>query len=329
MANTILYPYGISGETEISGIWTQKVAELQSVANQLAPLAFRDTPNYPNPVYTDVCIFPSANEGVAVIRYGNTNSVENYLMSPIFELGEIGDNITLTFSAGASYSGDRYPGLVFFDENLLPYGYNVASSNPRTVTKTVSQNYKYVRLIFKTTYVFQSYILDAYNQKYLFKGDELDLSLVQGKEAFRNSNYWKSDWEPNSRGDWIGWNFTDSSSAASDFRSNFNYPMYRNIGVNATQFPYSISKMVELPATGLDIEFSCGEVNTDAVLRVLNPVTKAAAYYTANENPRTISALSGSYTHVQLYFLTENYANCYIKDATNNEILWEGAATTE
>ena len=65
------------------------------------------------------------------------------------------------------------------------------------------------------------------------------------------------------------------------------------------------------------------------MLRLLNPVAETANYYAANANPRAVSINTATWTHAQLYFLTENYADCYIKDATNNVILWQGATSID
>ena len=83
---------------------------------------------------------------------------------------------------------------------------------------------------------------------------------------------------------------------------------------------------MELPAgvASLSVEFSVGEVDSTMALRILNPSAGTANYYTANANPRVVTINTNTYTHVQLYFKAANYANCYIKDNTNNVILWQG-----
>lgn len=328
MANVTIYPFGVSGE-QPGGAWPQKMANMQAALDMLAPWAFRDTPNLANPAYRRVTIFPSASAGVALLRYGFTSGLADYIMSPVYDLGEIGDGYSLRFSVGESTGSGQYPGLIYFDEDMQPYSYHLANADPRTVSGTVSANLKYVRLLFTIGHVFDAYVFDVNKSDYLFKGEDLDLTTVGDEVAFRNSQYWL-DWGPNSRGDWVGWNFAASNAAATAQRTDINYPMFRNIGANASAWSYSISKIVELPAnTTINVEFSAGVVNTDLMLRVLNPAAGTANYYAANANPRTVSIDTSVYTHVQLYFLTANYADCYIKDATNNVVLWEGAASLD
>lgn len=328
MANTTIYPFGLSG-TQPAGAWPQKMADIQSTLDMLAPLAFRETPNPANPAYRRVVIFPSEVRNVAVLRYGFYSGLTDYVMSPLIQLGEIGDAFSIRFSVGEVISGATYPGVVYFNEDMQPYSYNLASSNPRAVSGTVSSDMMYCRLLFKFPNVFDSYIIDARTGEYLFNGAELDLSKVGDEEDFRNSDYWV-DWGPNSRGDWIGWNFATTDTAATGQRSEIDYPFFRQIGTDSVDFSYGISKIVELPKNvTIDIEFSCGVVNTELMLRLLNPSAGTANYYAVNSNPRTVSINTATYTHVQLYFLTANYADCYIKDATNNVILWQGAASTD
>lgn len=328
MANKTIYPFGVSG-TQPGGAWPQKIANIQDVIDALAPWAFRETPSYANSAYRGAVVFPTDTNGVAVLRFGYSSALTDYIMSPLFQLGEVGDPFTLRFSVGESVSGVTYPGLIYYDENVEPYTYHMASANPRTVSGVVSATMKYVRLIFRTAKIFDSYIINGLTGETMFDSRELDLSKIGTAEDYRNSVYW-GDIGPNSRGDWIGWNFGMSDTAATAQRTDEDYPLFRRVGSEATPFSYGISKVVELPKNvTIDIEFSCGVVNSGLMLRLLNPSAGTANYYGANANPRTVSINTATYTHVQLYFLTENYADCYIKDATNNVILWQGAASTD
>lgn len=149
-------------------------------------------------------------------------------------------------------------------------------------------------------------------------------------DEFLDGGLIPASWKPNSRGDYIGFNFGNTDAAQTAQRTVWNYPLFHAMGINASQFSYSIGKLVKLPENAtIDVEFSCGVVDTGLMLRAINPEAGTATYHSANANPRTVSINTATYTHVQLYFLTANYADCYIKDATNNVILWQGAASTE
>lgn len=326
MANVTIYPFGISGE-QPGGAWPQKMADIQATLDLLAPLAFRDTPNPANPPYNKVGLFPTGTYNDMILRYGESSTMNPYILSPIYDLGDIGDSITLEFSCGEAVSSGNFPCLLFFNEDMQPCRWYVATATPRIETRVNTADTKFCRLLFKAQYLLDAYI--KLNDNYLFNGADLPTSSIRGKEAFAASQYWLG-WGPNSRGDWIGWNFTNSTSAATAQRTDITNPLYRFVGTAATTIPYSISKVVELPKNvTINVEFSCGVVNADLMLRVLNPSAGTANYYAANANPRTVSINTATYTHVQLYFLTANYADCYIKDATNNVILWQGAASTD
>ena len=326
MANVTIYPFGISGQ-QPGGVWPQKIADIQSTLDMLAPLAFRETPNPANPAYRHVCILPTTTNNIAILRYGYTSSLNDYIMSPLFDLGEIGESVVLTFSVGEIVSSGQYPGLVYFNEDLQPYSYHVATANPRTVTNVVSSNLKYCRLLFQAGNLIDSFLKSG--DEFLFNGADFNTSMVKEKEDFKESQFWL-DWGPNSREDWIGWNFATTDTASTAQRNVIDYPLLKQVGSAASPFSYSISKVVELPANStIDIEFSCGIVDTGLMLRLLNPSAGTANYYAANANPRVVSINTATWTHVQLYFLTANYADCYIKDATNNVILWQGAASTD
>ena len=287
------------------------------------------TPIIGDPLYRDVVIFPvSGSPGVGLVRYGYTESLADYMMSPLYDLGNIGDGFSLSFSVNEviTSSGSSYPGLAYYDENKRPYTFHLANSNPRSVTGTVSSTQKYVRLVFKFQNILSSYIKDNNLDKYLFQGSEVNLAEVLPKERILESDSWVG-YGPNSRGDWIGWNLAATNTASTAFRTDINYPIFSNVGQNASPFSYSVSKIVELPSgfSALSLEFSVGEVDSNMALRLLNPSTATANYYSANANPRTVSINTATYTHVQLYFKTANYASCYIKDATNNVMLWQGS----
>lgn len=326
MANTTIYPFGISGE-QPGGAWPQKIASIQSTLDKLAPLAFRETPNPANPAYMGATIFPTDTNSSMILRYGKGSAMLDYIMSPIYDLGDVGDSITMEFSCGESVSSGNYPGVIFFSEDFQPCRRYVASAEPRIETRVNTADTKLCRLLFKAQYLLSSYL--KVNGQYLFNGADFSTAMVKGKEDFAGSQYWLG-WGPNSREDWIGWNFTSSTSAATAQRTDITQPMYRLVGTAAPTIPYSISKVVELPKNvTINVEFSCGVVNADLMLRLLNPSAGTANYYSANANPRTVSINTATWTHVQLYFLTANYADCYIKDATNNVILWQGAASTD
>lgn len=329
MSNITIYPFGLSSATP-EGVLPVKLAKMQSTIDKLAPLAFRETPNSSNPTYRRVAIFPTSTNNIATLRYGYTSSNNNYLMSPLFELGKNGDTFSIRFSVGEVKTSGQYPGIIYFNEDMEPYSYHLATVDPRVISGTVTSSSHFVRLLFNMEHVFESYIYDVQNGEYLFKGSDIDLTEVMTEEDFRNSPYWL-DWGPNSRGDWIGWNFGLTDSAQTAQRDVEDSPIYRPIGTASSPFSFSVSKIIPLPAgyTSLSLEFSVGEVDTNLMLRFLNPVAKTASYYTANANPRTVTVNTASWTHVQLYFRTENYSNCYIKDDTNNVMLWEGSESTE
>lgn len=326
MANVTIYPFGISGQ-QPGGAWPQKIASIQSTLDMLAPLAFRETPNPANPAYIGATIFPSDTNDSMTLRYGRGASMLDYIMSPMIDCGEIGASITMEFSCGEAISSGYYPGVVFFDENMSPSTRYNATADPRMVSRVVDSETKYCRLLFKAQYLIYSYL--KVNDQFVFNGADFSTAMIKGKEDFARSQYWLG-WGPNSREDWIGWNFTNTTSAATAQRTDFTQPLYRLVGAAAPTIPYSISKVIELPKNvTIDVEFSCGVVNTDLMLRLLNPVAETANYYAANANPRAVSINTATWTHAQLYFLTENYADCYIKDATNNVILWQGATSID
>ena len=307
-----------------------EIAKLAQAYNNLAPWAFKGTPSLANPMYKDVLFLPVGTAGVGLIRYGYTSTLVDYMMSPVYDLGEIGDNYSLTFSTGevTTGSGSYYPGILYLDENMLPYSYHVGNANPRTVTGQVSANFKYIRLIFKWQYMMSVYVKDNEANEMLFEGAKVNLAEILPKESILTSEYWK-DFGPNSKGDWLGWNLASTNVAptgSGGYKSDPNYPYFKQVGANATDFSFGISKLVELPAgvASLSVEFSVGEVDSTMALRILNPSAGTANYYTANANPRVVTINTNTYTHVQLYFKAANYANCYIKDNTNNVILWQG-----
>lgn len=327
MANTVIYPYGISG-SQPSGAWSQKIIDMQSTLDLLAPLAFRETPNVGNSIFKDVLLFPLSTSGTCGLRIGNLANNVGYFLSPIYELN--GDTYDLIFNTGSvAESGERHPGLLFFDENYEYRSYWSATTAPRSVSGSVG-DFKYFRMSFPADKLLEAYIIDNATGETIFDGSNINTSVVKSKEDFLSSSTIPDSWRPNSRGDYIGWNFSTADSASTTQRTDVTRPIFKRIGINATDMSYSISKIVELPKnTTIDVEFSCGVVNTDLMLRLLNPSAGTANYYTANENPRVVSINTATWTHVQLYFLTTNYADCYIKDATNNVILWQGAALTE
>ena len=324
MANITIYPFGISGD-QPAGAWPQKIASMQETIDLLAPWAFRESSNPLNPVWRDVMISPRPN-GVAHLRIGTSTTANQnkFFLSPLIDLGGDGDK-TLTFSGGYVTGTNEYlPALLFFNSNYEFQTYYTQTALPRTVSVTSSSSIRYVRLVSKVEYLFDSYIKDG-TTSFLFDGSSVNYS--SGSDTFLESGLIPDAWKTNSRGDYIGYNFTNNDEASTAARSDYNYPFYRIIGINGTPSSFSISKVIEVPA-GRSIEFSCGEVDSNLMIRQLNPATKAASYFAANANPRTVT-IGGSYTHLQLYFRTANYANCYIKDATNDVILWQGAASTE
>lgn len=319
MANKTIYPFGISGD-QPAGAWPQKIANLQETIDRLAPLAFRDTSNPANPLWRDLLITPSPG-GVAVLRIGTGATMNKYFLSPLIDLGQDGER-GITFSGGyVTANNSTLPALLFFNSGYEFQTYYSQKSVPRTIAVTASATMRYVRLVTKLEFLLDSYIKDE-SGGYLFNGADIDYS--KGPETFLDSALVPDAWKPNSRGDFIGYNFASADEASTAARSDYNYPIFRNIGINGTPASFSISKVVELPV-GHDIEFSCGEVDTDLMLRLLNPANKTASYYSANANPRTVSTVGTAYTHLQLYFRTANYAACYIKDATDNIMLWQGS----
>lgn len=329
MANITIYPFGISGQ-QPGGAWSQKIADIQATLDMLAPLAFRESPNSANPLFRDLFVAPTETAGVAGLRFGTSSTQTPYMLSPIICLGDSGEPYSIEFSAGELSSGSSlYPCLLLLGEDFEFLSYYRQLTLPRVISGTVGTT-KYIRLVFPASRLLDAYIKDADSGEFLFNGANIQTSDVRGPEDSVGNAFIPAAWQPNDRGDFIGWNFAVSDSAQTAQRTVVDYPYYKRIGTEATAIPYSISKVVELPRnTTINIEFSCGVVNTDLMLRLLNPSAETANYYTANANPRTVSINTATWTHVQLYFLTANYADCYIKDATNNVILWQGAASTE
>lgn len=305
--------------------------KIQAVINMLAPLAFRESPNPADPLFRGIFIYPTSTAGIAVIRYGTASTQEIYMLSPVIDLGEIGETYSIQFGAGKIISGNNlYPCLLLLDEDYEFSSYWTQNALPRTVSGTVSSSMRYARLVFPAEHLLDAFVLDVNSGSFLFNGADIQTSDVRGAEDFVGNAFIPAAWQPNSRGDFIGWNFANSNSAVTAQRTVVDYPYYKRIGPAATAIPYSISKVVELPKnTTINLEFSCGVVDTNLMLRVLNPSAGTANFYAANANPRTVSINTATWTHVQLYFLTANYADCYIKDATNDVILWQGAASTD
>lgn len=311
-------------------MWTEKIAAIQETVDLLAPIAFRETPNAADPVYVDTFILP-VGTGDATLRLG-TGSLARYMISPSYDLGDIGNTVRIKFSAGAVASGnDKYPCLLLLDTDGEYSSYYVANANPRTVEITVSASYKAVRLVFPAVNLVDAYIKKADTDTFLFNGNAINTGLIKRPEDLVTNTLLPSTWRVNSRGDYIGFNFAASDAAGTAQQTAIGYPMFKKIGASATPFSYSISKVVALPkgSNSLSVEFSAGEVDTSLVLRLLNPSAGTANYYTANAIPRTVTIDTTTWTHVQLYFKTSKYASCYIKDATNNTMLWEGAASTD
>lgn len=294
----------------------------------LADWAFRETPNPANPLWLDVLLSPR-DGGTGYIRLGTASNQNRYFLSPLIDLGEIGEEKGITFDGGVSISSSSYvPALLFFNEDYEFSTYYRNTVRDREISVTVSQNQKYVRLCTEGQYLLDSYIKDTKSGEYWFKG--ADVNYKGDYDKFLESNLIPDAWKPNSRGDYIGYNFANADSAQTAQRSVWNYPIFRAIGINGVQYSYSIGKLVKLPENvTIDVEFSCGVVDSGLMMRAINPEAGTATYHSANANPRTVSINTATYTHVQLYFLTANYADCYIKDATNNVILWQGAASTE
>lgn len=330
MANVTIYPFGISGE-QPGGAWPQKMADIQTTLDMLAPLAFRETPNPANPLLKDIFVSATSAAGVASLRLGTASTQIRYMLSPIIDLGNVGETYNLVFSAGViAASGAYYPCLLLLDENYEFSSYWVQNALPREVTGTVSSSIRYARLVFPAEQLLSAYVKDGATGVYLFNGADVQTASIKGPDDISGITVIPSSWKPNSRGDFIGWNFANADTAQTAQRTVVDYPYYTRIGPSATAIPYAISKVVELPKNvTINVEFSCGVVNADLMLRLLNPSAGTANYYSANANPRTVSINTATYTHVQLYFLTANYADCYIKDATNNVILWQGAASTD
>ena len=309
----------------------EDVAYLMEGFSNIAAWAFKGEPSLANPIYRDVAFFPSSS-GVAVLRYGYTSTLTAYMMSPVFSLGENGALFSLSFSTGeiTTTNNATYPGLVYLDKDMAPYTYHLGNSNPRTVTGTVSDTMKYIRLLFKVEKILDTYVYDNTRDEYIFRGGQVNLATTESKEKILTSDYWE-DWGPNDNGDWIGWNFATTDVAATNQRSVVDYPMFKMVGQSSSDFSYSISKIIELPSgqSSLGIEFSCGEVDTGLMLRLLNPAAGTANYYSANANPRSETINTNTYTHAQLYFKTSKYSSCYLKDTTNNVMLWEGPSSSE
>ena len=222
MANVTIYPFGISGQ-QPGGAWPQKIASIQSTLDMLAPLAFRETPNPANPAYIGATIFPSDTNDSMTLRYGRGASMLDYIMSPMIDCGEIGASITMEFSCGEAISSGYYPGVVFFDENMSPSTRYNATADPRMVSRVVDSETKYCRLLFKAQYLIYSYL--KVNDQFVFNGADFSTAMIKGKEDFARSQYWLG-WGPNSREDWIGWNFTNTTSAATAQRTDFTQPLY-------------------------------------------------------------------------------------------------------
>ena len=331
MANVTIYPFGVSHEAP-SGTTLQDIAEIRGILARLANLAFREKDN---PTYKDVGLFPITANGEpagAALRLGTGSTQDSWSISPMIDLGEAGATRHLSFSCGeVKGSGVNYPAILFFNESLEYTTFYGATSNPRSVSITVSEDVRYARIVFKTALMADSFILDTDSGEYLFNGADVNPATIKTDADYWNSEYMFEADKVNSRGDYIGWNFAISDAAGTAQRTDDKAAMFKQTGVGAVGYSFSIGKLVELPQTGgnISIEFSCGEVNANLMLRMINPVTGTANFYSANANPRTVSIDTSTYTHVQLYFHTANYADCYIKDATNNVILWQGAASTE
>ncbi|MBQ6762320.1 MAG: hypothetical protein IJP49_06170 [Bacteroidales bacterium] len=326
MANTILYPFGVAAEAP-TGVILNELVEVQNTLYSLADWAFKGGTNYLNSAFRSVLFFPTSTSGVCGLRIGTADGTDEYFETPIYYIGN-SSTYDLTFSAGiVDSSSNRYPSLCFFNENYEYGSYWGQTAAPRTVTGS-TETWKYVRMSFPASKLLDAYLIDNITGRVLFDGSTISADAIKTKERFLESEYIPSSWKPNSRGDFIGWSFGTTDTPSTSQRNDITRPYFRRVGINATDLPFSIGKVVQLPSNQtLSIEFSVGGVDSDMMLRLLNPSTGTASYYSANANPRTVSINSATWTHLQLYFRTENYANCYIKDVTNNVMLWEGAAS--
>ncbi len=333
MANVTIYPFGLSQETP-SGATLQEIAEIREILDRLANLAFREREN---PTYKDVGFFPITVNGEpagAALRLGTGSSQDSWSISPMIDLGDVGVTRHLSFSCGEiRASGTNYPAILFFNESMEYTTFYGATANPRSISIAVSEDVRYARIVFKTSLMEQSFIQDTDSGEYLFKGSDVNPATIK-----TDADYWKSAYmfdadKVNSRGDFIGWNYALSDVPGTAQKTDYGAAMFKQTGVGAVGYSYSIGKLVELPQTGgnITIEFSCGEVvsSGNLCLVLVNEQTQTQNYFGASANPRSVSVNTSSYTHVRLYFRTANYANCYIKDATNNVMLWEGASSIE
>lgn len=327
MANQTIYPYGPS-QVQPEGVVAKKIAEMEDAFSQLADWAFKGGVDYRNSMYRGVLFFPQTTAGICGLRLGTRSGTDEFFLSPLYDLGD-GGTYDLTFNTGV-VSSETYPGLVFFDENYNYTQYWRSATSPRTVSGPISSSFRYVRLTFAAANLLDAYLTDNNTGEKLFDGSVINTGLFRPYEKFLDSAYIPSAWKPNSRGDYIGWGFSTTDTASTVQKTDITAPLIKRVGVSATDVPFSVGKIVELPKnTTINLEFSCGETSSDLVLRFLNPGAGTASYYVMNANPRTESVNTETWTHVQMYFHTANYANCYIKDATNNVMLWQGASSTD
>lgn len=250
------------------------------------------------------------------------------MISPIFS--SIGVS-SVTFSTG----GTRVGGYFMFGDDGKYSTYYLDNVTPRTVSLSSSIQKKNNVLCFPSANLASAYVYDNTNQRYLFRGADLDSSLIHSEDDFRSESILANavTWE-NSRGDFENWNFTNSSNFTTTPKTTYRPTMFRLIhspsSSDTTEYTTVIGQFVTMPKnyTGGTsyIEFSVGGVYSGAnpCLLLYNDTDKTANYYMPTSNPRTVT-INATRDTVRVYCKKTEYPNAYIKDAYTNTMLWKGA----
>lgn len=244
-----------------------------------------------------------------------------------------GDSITFGLN-GSGTNGD----LLLFDENFLYLAYAGGNTNPKTTTLGTSRNYKYCAMAVGSSALTSAFITNNTTGD-SFDGSTLPSGNIMTAQDFREYSPLSANipWE-NEAGDMMYWNGAASGTANfTNLRSTYSAIEYTSIGTNrASHLANSfISKKVSIVNCGKDGEgkysltFYCGANMPEGygpVLMLDDDTEQYRNYYSAQSQPRTVS-ISSRYTSVRLMSYADRYADCYIKDEINNEIIWSGSSS--
>lgn len=278
-----------------------------------------------NKVYQNIRYTVSSNE-----KYLLWGDEDCGVMSPLIDLGAgRTTNRSLKFTCRQS-GNDTSAGMLYFDENGNVGSFYTLNSNPRTLS--VPATVRYVRIVFLMRNLQYAYIQDTSTSEYLFNGSTYDTNDIGGWEDFFEAGY--ETLTTDAQGDYPN---MATSQITDDTKTVISGPTFIKqtppwgfvTGLNTT-IPRGISRVIQLPLhgkTGTETRpftFSCGAVSPSLQAPVLILIKEdgTESSSAANANPRTVN-ISAEYVACRMMWLDENYANAYLRDDTDNTMLWE------